>query len=292
MGSDVVGAPILVTAAGGTVGAALAEELRAAGRRVRGAFHSRTAADAVTAIGHEAVVVDFDDAATLPAAMDAVDSVFLIVPTGPEQPRQELGLLAAAKAAGVRRIVKLSVWRADELLTPIARLHRPVEEAVEDCGLSWTVLRPNFYMQNFVRQMAGRIKTEGVIAQPESTAPISFVDTRDVARVAAHVLTSDGHASRTYDITGPQALTYEQVAETFSSVLDKRVRFVGLSEEEAKAGMLQRGLTESYADALIAVSRAYRDGGAEMVAPTVRVLTGREPVSFERFVRDHRSAFA
>jgi uncharacterized protein YbjT (DUF2867 family) len=163
--------------------------------------------------------------------------------------------------------------------------------ALEASGMAWTFLRPNFYMQNFVGQMASDIKNEGVIAQPASDAAISFVDTRDVARVAAHVLTSDGHAGQIHDITGPRALSYDEVAAAFSTGLRKPVRFVGLSDAEARTRMLRRGLSASYADTLIEVSRAYRNGGAETISPTVRALTGRNPISLQHFVADHRDAY-
>jgi uncharacterized protein YbjT (DUF2867 family) len=282
---------ILVTGAGGTVGSVVVKHLVAAGRPVRAGCRSQASAANAAAAGAEAVRIDLADAGTLAPALEGVDAVFLLSATGPDQTRQELNVVAAAKAAGARRIVKLSVWRADELLTPIARAHRPVEEALQASGLAWTFLRPNFYMQNFARQMAAQIKTEGLIAQPSSRAAISFVDGRDVARVAACVLASDGHAGRTYSITGPQALSWNEVADVFSVVLGKPVRFVGLSDEEARAGMVQRGLTEAYADALIEVSRAYREGGADAVLPTVRDLTGRDAIGLEQFVADHRGAF-
>jgi nucleoside-diphosphate-sugar epimerase len=92
-----------------------------------------------------------------------------------------------------------------------------VEEALEASGVAWTFLRTNFYMQNFARQMAEAIKHEGVVAQPETHAAISFIDARDIARVAAHVLTSDGHAKRAYNLTGPEALTYDEAAKAFST---------------------------------------------------------------------------
>ena len=113
-------------------------------------------------------------------------------------------------------------------------------------------------MQNFARQMAASIATVGEIAQPAAWAPISFIDTRDVARAAAAVLTDDGHDGRAYSLTGPQALTFERAAQTFAAVLDQPCAFVELSDEEARARMLARGLPEFYADALIEVSRAYR----------------------------------
>jgi len=100
-------------------------------------------------------VIDLADPVTLRPALDGVDSVFLLSATEPEQTRQELNVLAAANAAAVKRIVKLSVWRADELLTPIARAHRPVEQTLESSGLTWTFLRPNVYMQNFAGRWQG-----------------------------------------------------------------------------------------------------------------------------------------
>jgi uncharacterized protein YbjT (DUF2867 family) len=283
---------ILVIGAGGTIGSALIEQLRALPHPVRAACHSQRGAATAAARGADVAMIDLADPLTLGPALDGVDSVFLLSATGPEQTKQELNVLAAAQAAAtVEQIVKLSVWRADELLTPIARLHWPVEEALEASGMAWTFLRPNFYMQNFARQMAEAIRHEGVIAQPETHAAISFIDARDIARVAAHVLTSDGHAERAYNLTGPEALTYDEAATVFSTVLGKPVRFIGLSDQQAKADMLRRGLSEGYAGTLLEVSRAYRDGGADTVLPTVRELTGRNPGSLEQFITDHAAAF-
>ncbi|MFB9193400.1 SDR family oxidoreductase [Actinomadura verrucosospora] len=282
---------ILVTGAGGAVGSALLEILRTAGQPVRAAYHAQRDVDQAAAAGLDAVRIDLGRPATLPPALRDADAVFLVGAMGPDQTRHELNLVEAATAAGVSRVVKLSVWRADEELTPIARLHRPAEAALQESGLRWTFLRPNFYMQNFSRQFAASIRSAGRFAQPRADAPISFVDVRDIARVAAHVLTTDGHDGRVHAITGPEALTYDDAAGVLSQVLDTPVRFVGLSDADARAAMLERGLPAFHADALIEVSRAYRDGGAETVTTTVRDLTGREPTTFEQFVRDHRSAF-
>jgi uncharacterized protein YbjT (DUF2867 family) len=140
--------------------------------------------------------------------------------------------------------------------------------------------------------MATSISTAGEIAQPAAWAPISFVDARDVARAAAAVLTGDGHDGHVYSLTGPQALTFERAAQTFAAVLDQPCAFVELSDQQAKARMLRRGVPEFYADALIEVSRAYRDGGAETVTDTVQELTGRHPTSLSTFVRDYQHVFA
>lgn len=282
---------ILVTGASGNVGSALLKELRAGGHAVRAGYHSPERARDEAAAGHDAVAIDLSRSGTLPPALAGVATVFLLAGTGAGQPGQELNLIEAAKASGAKRVVKLSVWRCDEGLTPIARGHQPGEDALRASDLAWTFLRPNFYMQNFARQMATPIRETRSFAQPAADAPISFVDTRDIARVAARVLTTSGHDGRIYDITGPEALTYDQAAGILTAVLGEKVRFRGLTDDEARTDMLARGLPPGYADALIEVSRAYRNGGVERVTSAVSDLTGRPPVSFETFVRDHQAVF-
>jgi len=281
---------ILVTGAGGAVGTALLQELKAGRHRARGGYRSAARA-AESGAGDDAVVFDLDRPESLAPALEGVEAVFLLGAMGPAQTRQELAAVAAATEAGVGHVVKLSVWRADERLTPIAELHRPVEEALESSGLAWTFLRPNYYMQNFTRQMAAGIASAGVIAQPASRSPTSFVDARDVARVAAAVLTDRGHDGEVHELTGPEALSFEQVAQTFSVILGRPVRFAELADEDARARMLDRGMSDFHADALIEVSRTYRDGGAEILTSSVLELTGRPPTSLSQFIGEHREAF-
>ncbi|MEV6115235.1 hypothetical protein AB0L59_22645 [Streptomyces sp. NPDC052109] len=186
-------------------------------------------------------------------------------------------------------MVKLSDWRADEGLSPIARLHQPVEQALVTSGLSWTILPPDFYLQNYLCQPS--IREAGEFSLPLITAPMSFVDVGDIARVAARVLATDGHHGRVYDLTGPKALTYAGAAEEQSDVLGRPVRYVGLQDDEARAAMLSRGMPEFHVDALTGVARAYRDGGAETVTSTVADLTGRAPLGFTDFLRRNRNSF-
>ena len=106
------------------------------------------------------------------------------------------------------------------------------------------------------------------------------------------MLTSAGHTGNSYGLTGPEALSYDQAAAVLERVLGRPVRFAGLTDEEARAGMLRAGLPEFHVDALVKVGRAYRNGGAGTVTSTVHDLTGHPPVGFEQFVRDHRAVFA
>jgi len=281
---------IVVTGASGNVGSALVAELRAAGHDVRAAYRSPERTAAALRAGTDAVTIDMSRPGTLPPALAGADAVFLLAPAGQAQPGQERNVIEAA-ATGVTRMVKLSIWRADEGLTPTARWHRPGEEMLQSSGLAWTFLRPNFYMQNFTRQTATSIRQARSFTQPAAHAPIAFVDAGDIARVAARVLTTPGHERRTYDITGPQALTYEETAGILSDVLGETVRYTALPDGQAHADMLRAGLAPGHADALIEVSRAYRHGGADRVTTVVRDLTGRAPVSFAEFARRNAAAF-
>lgn len=282
---------ILVTGAGGSVGSALVDQLRKDGHDVRAAYHSPAATERARAAGRDAVTIDMSDTATLGPALDGVSTVFLLGATSSEQTTRELNVVGSAVRAGVTRMVKLSVWRADEELTPIARLHRPVERGLAESPLRWTLLRPNFYMQTFVRAWAEGIRTRGVFANALIRSPISFVDVADVARVAARILTEDGHDGAAYALTGPEALTFAEAAGVLSRVLGRPVRYDGLSDERARALLTRAGMSPFETEALIDVSRAYRDGGAEAVLPTVHDITGQDPVTFERFAQAHRDAF-
>ncbi|GAA3431787.1 SDR family oxidoreductase [Kutzneria kofuensis] len=279
---------ILVTGASGNVGSALLGCLRAEGVATRAAYRDPGMTARAIESGRSAVTLDLAEPRTLGPALDGVEAVFLLGAMGPAQTAQELTMLDAARATGTR-VVKLSVWRADEGLSPVARLHRPVEQALFTSGLRWTVLRPNFYLQNFLRQPS--IRDAGEFSFPLITAPISFIDAGDVARVAARVLTTDGHDGRVYPLTGPKALTYTEAAAVFGDVLGRRVRYVGPPDDEARAAMLSRGMPEFHADALIDVARAYRDGGADTVTSAVPDLTGRPALGFADFVRQHRDVF-
>lgn len=282
---------MLITGASGTVGSALVSELRAAGQPCRAAYHSAERTERALAAGQDAVTVEMADPATLGPALDGVDAVFLLGAMGPDQTRRELNMVDAAVAAGVPRIVKLSIWRVEEELTPIAALHRPVEVALAAAPVAWTFLRPNFYHQAFTTQWAAGIRDRGLVTNALLRGPISFVDGRDVAKVAARVLVESGHDGQTYVLTGPAALTMRQATDVLSTVLGRPIRYVGMSDDEARAALASAGVPGFAAEALVEVSRVYRDGGAEQVTSTVRDLTGSDPVDFERFVRDHEAVF-
>jgi uncharacterized protein YbjT (DUF2867 family) len=282
---------ILVTGAGGTVGHSVLDELAKAGQPVRAAYHSADKASHATAAGRDAVTINHAQPETLRPALEGVDALFLLASGVAGQVDAERNVVRAAKAAGVRRIVKLSVVGATEEEFTFARVHRESEREIEHSGLAWTFLRPTSYMQNFANFMAPAIRGQHTIYTMIPDAVFNHIDTRDVARAASEVLVRDGHEERAYTLTGPRSFSYREAAETIGDVIGTPVQIVALPEPDLRAGMKSHGVPDLYADALVDLDRWYESGKADIVTTSIRDLTGREPTSFEQFVRDFESAF-
>jgi len=282
---------ILVTGAGGKVGSEVVKQLRQAGAPFRAAFHTPSKAEAARAAGIEAVRIDYDQPDTLPRALQDVDTLFLLG-NGDGQARKEIAMVEAAKQARVQRIVKLSVIAADTESYSFARLHRAVEKAIEASGLSWTHLRPNGFMQNLGNQMIGTIREQGAFYSSTGDAKITHVDVRDIAAVAARVLTESGHEGKSYTLTGPAPLSYDEIAGKLSAAGGREIRFVNLPDADLKQGLLGAGAPEPFADAFLDLLRFYRTGDASIVSDDIRRVTGSDARTFDDYARDHAPLFA
>ena len=287
-----MGKTILVTGATGTVGGFLVRKLGAAGVQARALVRGREKAEAIEKLGLEAAVGDLSRPETLGPALAGVEKVFLL--SAPEERQAELqnNLVRAAAAAGVRHIVKLSAIGVGGELDALAigRVHRETEEEIERAGLAHTHLRPNGFMQNTF-MFAQTIKAQGAFYAPFGAAKVSYVDARDVAAVAFHALTEDGHEGKAYEITGPQALSYYDIAGELSAALGREVKYVEVPPEAARAAMVSMGMKEWIADGLMELFNFYKDGRADRVRDTVREVTGRDPISFAQFAKDFAQAF-
>ena len=279
---------ILVTGSSGTVGTEVLKQLSAKGTKVRAAYRSRPPSTP----GAEAVKVDLSTGEGLDAAMAGCDAVFLLSGGIPDQTEAEVRGVEAAKRAGVRRLVKLSVMGAEGEDFSFARIHRPVERAVESSGMAYTFLRPNGFMQNFVTYDRDAIKATGAFYYPCGEAKISHVDVRDIAAVAVAALTARGgeHDRKAYTLTGPEALTFAQCAEKLSAAAGKTIRYVSPPVEEYRRMLTGAGVPAEYAEQLIDLSRYYVAGKASRLTTAVRDVTGREPIRFHQFARENAAA--
>ncbi len=283
---------ILVTGAGGTVGSEVVRQLQAAGAPFRAAYHDRRKAEAAQANGIEAVVIDYTRPETLRAALDGIDKLFLLSGGAPDQTQRELNAVEAAKTAGVKHIVKLSVWGAEGEAFSFAHVHRPVEQAIEASGIAWTHLRPNGFMQNLQNYLIGTIKSQGAFYGSIGDSRISHVDVRDIAAVAVKVLTEAGHEGQAYSLSGPAALTYGEIAAELSAATGRDIRYVNITDDDVKGSMVAAGTPEAYANAYIDLQRYYRTGAGANVTGDVRRLLGRDAISFARYAKDNAAAFS
>ncbi|GGA39323.1 SDR family oxidoreductase [Pelagibacterium lentulum] len=281
---------ILVTGASGTIGQILIETLLAQGFPFRAAYHNPAKATAARARGIETAIIDMHQPETLPPALEAIETVFLLGSGVRAQEEMEINLVEVAKTAGASRIVKLSAWAAPQEQYRVAGIHRAVERHIEASGLAWTFLRPNGFMQNFLH-MAEQIRAQGAIYMPAGDALISHVDARDIARVASKILTDSGHEGKAYELSGPAALGYADVAAILSRSLGRPITYVAVEDTVAQEAMIADGMPEFYAEAMIDLFRVYRTGIAAAISNAVEDITGSPATPFARFVQNHRAVF-
>lgn len=281
----------LVVGATGTVGSAVVRNLVAARQPVRALV--RDPGQALNAFGSSAslAVGDLADPASLARALTGVDQVFLACANRPDQAALETAMIDAAQEAGVQRLVKLSAHGARPG-SPVEFWdnHAVVERRLAASGLAVTVLRPTTYMTNLLGAAAA-VRSSGLLLAPVALARIAMIDPADVAQVAARVLREDGHEGNTYLLTGSELLTFEDIAVALTKATRRQVRYVPVSAEQARQGMLSSGAPAWFVDNLLRVYAALRAGIAEVRTGTVHTLTGNPPGRFDAFAQRYAAAF-
>ena len=277
---------ICITGAGGTVGSEVVKQLELAKVPFRVAYFSKEKVEAALEKGMEAVIIDYNHPETLRTAFHGCDKLFLLGPNVHNQTQLELNAVEAAKEVGVQYIVKQSVMGAEEGSYSLALVHRPVEKAIESSGMAWTFLRPNSFMQNVVTFMSETIKAESAFYSSSGAAKIAHVDVRDIAAVAVKALTEPTHAGQAYTLTGPEAMTYDELANDLSKVLGRSIRHINLSPSDLKHGLLAEGMPEAIADRMLDLERYYREDGASRITNDIKHVTGHDPKRFAQYARE------
>jgi uncharacterized protein YbjT (DUF2867 family) len=287
---------ILVTGASGNIGSEVVNLLLAVAPAVsiKAAVHSRQNVKKVKDGDRVKVIpIDYNESDTLRQALKDVDKLFLLTPDVPNAAHLASNAVSEAKKAGIRHIVKQSVMGADlEADVGTMRIHRQVEEIIEQSGIPFTFLRPNEFMQNFINFHSPSIKGNNAFYIPLEDAKVSLVDVRDIAAVAVKSLTDeDLHKNKTYLITGPEALSYHQVAEILSNRIGRKINYVNISDEEARAAMKEIGLSDWLINTVSELSDYFRKGKASEISSAVEEVTGNKPISFSQFANDYVDAF-
>lgn len=283
---------ILITGATGTNGQELVRQLAAAGEQVRALVRNPAKAAHLEGPHVELVVGDFDQPATLEAALRGVEKAFLLTAVAERFVEWQRAFIEAAHLSRIKHLVKFSGMGAGARAgAELLRLHGETDELLRQSGVPFTILQPNSFHQNILWS-AGTIKAQGAFYLPLKSAAQSTVDVRDINAVAAKVLTSAGHEGKTYVITGPEALTFQQAAETLSEVLGRRIQYVDVPLSAAEDGMRKSGMPDWNVRVVGELLGYFATGAAMTVTDTVPRLLGRPAFSFEQFVKDHRAAFA
>ena len=289
---------ILITGASGNVGSEVVRQLSSSRKdiNIKAAGHSVESVRKVIKSDDriEPTELDYNKPDTLRQALKGVDKLFLLTPFQSDMVELSSNMLKEVKNAGnINHIVKLSVMGADaEPGITGGRLHRQAEKMIEDSGLSsFTFLRPNFFMQNFVNFLSQMIREQGSFYLPAGDGKVSFVDIRDIAAVAVQALTNNNHGGKAYTITGPEAISYEDAARILSEQVSKKISYVNVSEEQTREGMKSMGMDEWFINSMMELYDITRMGYALQVTSTVEEVTGRKPISFSQFARDYAESF-
>ena len=276
---------ILVTGATGAVGSAVVHQLRQHGQPVRAAVRDTASASDLAGGLTELVALDFLRPETWPAALEGIEKIFLVRPPAISNTRRHINpFIDAAKRAGVRHVVLLSLLGAERnAIVP----HRRIEKYLEASGITYTFLRASFFMQNLSATHGQEIRETGTIAVPAGNGTTSFIDARDIGEVAARVLMEAGHENRAYDLTGSEALTYGQVANILTDVLDREIAYVPPSVPSFVRRTLLQGHPLGYALVTAAIYTTARLGLAGRVTPDTARLLEKPPTTLREFAADY-----
>src|SRR6266480_7424158 len=277
--------PVLVTGATGTIGRDVAKRLSEKGVSVRAAVRDQAKARRQFGSNIALAPFDFENEKTFSGALEGVEKVFLLPSLLPNQLEVMNVFVDAAKRAGVRHIVKLSAIGIDDETQPTPiKWHGANEQHVRESGVAFTFLRPNSFMQNFFTYFPPR---NGAIYLPWGTGTASFVDTRDIANVAAKALTSDGHGGRIYTLTGPATLGIAEVALILSEVAGREFKYVDVPEAAARDGMLQAGVPPWQVELVLELHAINKQNRWSAVTSDVEKVTGTPPTDFAQSARAH-----
>ena len=277
---------ILVTGATGNIGRALVECLQKTPYSVSVIAASPSGQSVAGTPARELNLLSPDSAQ---AAMRGVKRLFLVTPAHPDMEAMTAHAVRAAQAAGVQHIVRASGAGADPKSdVAIARLQGRCDQIVIDSGITYTLLRPKNFMQNFTTFLRDMIRA-GTVYSSQGEGRVPFIDARDIAAVAARVLQEpQAHVGKAYTLTGPRALTNAEALAVIAEHIGRPLQLVAISEEQAVEGMRQAGMSEAMVQAMSSLNRIIADGWVTDVTDDVSRLLGRPATAWAEFVAEHR----
>jgi uncharacterized protein YbjT (DUF2867 family) len=281
---------VLVTGASGSVGKEVLKAVAKSGAKHRAMYRSEAEA-AKAPVGTETVIADFARPETLAAALRDGESVYLVCSPIPELVELESNLIDACVAAGVRHVVQNSALGAGDYGKSFPSWHRKVEDKLRGTRLSYTILRPNSFHQNVVSIFAPSIRAQGVFYGSMRDSRNSFLDVRDIAAVAAKALAGGAHIGKIYELNGPEALNYTELAAKISKAAGREVKYVDIPMDAQRKAMLDQQMPEWLVNALLELQQYYLGGQGGDVDGLLQDLLGRQPITMDQFLHEYAGEF-
>jgi uncharacterized protein YbjT (DUF2867 family) len=281
---------VLVT--GGNIGNHVATQLADRGVRVRVLVRQVSPNAIWKGRGIEQVAGDLNNPDSLTQAFQGAKKFFSIFPLMENLRQMAVNTIEAAKRAEVEYIVRSSsMGAATDAPIVAARLHGQAEESLERSGIPHTIVRPTAFMQNYLLSAAS-IQAQSAFYMPQGDARIGLVDARDIAAVAVEALTDTGHEGKKYSLTGPEALSNQDVAEKLTRLLGTKIKYVNVTDAQAEESMRAGGMPEWNVRAMLELLGVARAGYMAALSPDAELALKRKPISFDGFLADHRETFA
>ena len=267
---------ILVTGSTGTIGKALVSTLKSKGASFVAGVTSEQRGKHILGADVRSVVLNYEKQDSYAKATEGVSKVFLLgPPLRTDMDTLVLPFIKHLKASGINRVVYISALGLDDVKE--LPFHNRVVQALKDHRFDYTILMPTFFAQNFKNYEWDNIVQRGITFVPAGHGKVGFVDVEDIALVAATVLTEEGHGGKTYAITGPELLSYQEAAEQLSDVIGKTIHYANPSPEVYTQALKDAGAPDFIASYMIPVYSMITDGKVAVLSDDVERLTGKKP---------------
>lgn len=270
---------ILIIGANGTVGSALSKELEKQGQTILKATSQKPKST-------NEVHLNLVTKEGLDQALSQVEKIFVLSPPGhTNQHELIIPVIQKAQEYKIKKIVLMTAMGANAVEeAPL----RQAEIYLEKSGLTYNIIRPNWFMQNFNTFWMQGILQDHKIYLPVAEAKGSFIDARDIAAVAAKLLTTSQFDNQAFVLTGSEAYNHDQVAAMMSEVLGKTISFQDISPEQMREGLLAAGLPKDYTEFLLMILGYFKLGYSAAITDSVEKITGRKPIPFQQYVQDYK----